>query len=74
MKTYVAKPGKIKQQWWLFDAEGQVAGRLAAEIATSRLGGVRGGVLDDVVVAYPAAWRQIEQPAELPIDLLAVLR
>lgn len=47
---------------------------LAAEIATSRLGGVRGGVLDDVVAAYPAAWRQIEQPAELPADLLARIR
>lgn len=38
MKTYVAKPGEIEQQWWLFDADGVVVGRLAAEIATLLMG------------------------------------
>jgi large subunit ribosomal protein L13 len=38
MKTYVAKPGEIEQQWWLMDAEGAVVGRMAAEIATLLMG------------------------------------
>lgn len=34
MKTYVAKPGEFEQKWHLIDAQGQVLGRLASEIAT----------------------------------------
>jgi large subunit ribosomal protein L13 len=38
MKTYMAKPGEVQQQWWLFDAEDQVVGRLASRIATILMG------------------------------------
>ena len=38
MKTYVAKPGEVEQQWWVYDADGAVVGRLAAEIATLLMG------------------------------------
>ena len=38
MKTYMAKPGEVPQNWWLFDADGQVVGRLAAEIAPILMG------------------------------------
>jgi len=33
MKTYTLKKGDIQRQWWLFDAEGKILGRLATEIA-----------------------------------------
>ncbi len=33
MKTYSAKPAEVAKKWVLFDAEGVVLGRLAAEIA-----------------------------------------
>ncbi len=33
MKTYVARPSTIKRDWFVVDAEGQVLGRLASEIA-----------------------------------------
>ena len=33
MKTYAAKPAEVEKKWVLFDAEGVVLGRLAAEIA-----------------------------------------
>jgi large subunit ribosomal protein L13 len=33
MKTYVAKESEIQRRWFLFDAEGQVLGRLATRIA-----------------------------------------
>ena len=33
MKTYTLKKGDIERQWWLFDADGKVLGRLATEIA-----------------------------------------
>jgi len=33
MKTYSAKPAEVEKKWVLFDAEGLVLGRLAAEIA-----------------------------------------
>ncbi len=33
MKTYMPKAGDIDRKWYLFDAEGQVLGRLATEIA-----------------------------------------
>lgn len=38
MKTYMAKPGQVDRQWWLFDAEEQVVGRLATRIATLLMG------------------------------------
>lgn len=31
--TYMAKAGSVEKKWYIFDAEGQVVGRLAAEIA-----------------------------------------
>ena len=33
MKTYSAKPGDIKRDWYVIDAEGLVLGRLAAIVA-----------------------------------------
>jgi large subunit ribosomal protein L13 len=33
MSTYLAKPGELKAQWYVVDAEGQVLGRMAAKIA-----------------------------------------
>jgi large subunit ribosomal protein L13 len=33
MRTYTAKPDDIERRWYVVDAEGQVLGRLAAEIA-----------------------------------------
>ena len=33
MKTYTAKAGEIRQDWYIVDAAGKVLGRLAAEIA-----------------------------------------
>ena len=33
MRTYTAKPDDIERRWYIVDAEGQVLGRLAAEIA-----------------------------------------
>jgi large subunit ribosomal protein L13 len=33
MKTYTPKVTEIQRRWWLVDAEGQVLGRLASEIA-----------------------------------------
>ncbi|HUS38356.1 MAG: 50S ribosomal protein L13 [Pirellulales bacterium] len=37
-KTYSAKPGDVEQKWWLYDAEGLIVGRLAAEIAPILMG------------------------------------
>ena len=37
-KTYVAKPGELKKSWWISDAEGQIVGRLASEIAVVLMG------------------------------------
>ncbi len=37
-KTFVAKPGELKQQWWLVDATDQVVGRLATDIAMILMG------------------------------------
>lgn len=37
-KTYMAKPGEVKQNWWLVDAEGKVLGRLASDIAVILMG------------------------------------
>ena len=33
MKTFSAKPGDIKQDWYLVDADGKVLGRLASQLA-----------------------------------------
>jgi large subunit ribosomal protein L13 len=33
MRTYVVKAGEIERRWLLIDAEGQVLGRLASEVA-----------------------------------------
>ena len=33
MKTYMANPDKIERKWYVVDAEGQILGRLAAEVA-----------------------------------------
>lgn len=33
MKTYSAKPGSVKQDWYVVDASGKTLGRLATEIA-----------------------------------------
>ena len=34
MKTYSAKAGEIDKKWYLIDAEGEILGRLATQIAT----------------------------------------
>ena len=38
MKTYVAKPGEVEQQWWVVDATDNIVGRLASDIATILMG------------------------------------
>ena len=38
MKTYTAKPREIEQAWRLVDADGQILGRLATEIANTLRG------------------------------------
>jgi large subunit ribosomal protein L13 len=38
MKTYMAKPGQVEQNWWLVDASDQVVGRLATRLATILMG------------------------------------
>ena len=38
MKTFMAKPGQVEQQWWLVDARDQVVGRLATKLATLLMG------------------------------------
>ncbi len=38
MTTYQAKPGEIEANWWIIDAEDQVVGRLASEIAMILMG------------------------------------
>lgn len=38
MKTFMAKPGEVEQQWWLVDADGKMVGRLATEIAMILMG------------------------------------
>lgn len=34
MNSYMAKPGSVESKWLLIDADGQVFGRLASEVAT----------------------------------------
>ena len=38
IKTYVAKPGEVQQQWWVVDATGKSVGRLASDIAVILMG------------------------------------
>jgi large subunit ribosomal protein L13 len=38
MKTYSIKPTDIKKQWRIIDAEGQILGRLASEVAQTLRG------------------------------------
>lgn len=33
MKTYSPKPSDITRRWWVIDADGQVLGRMAADVA-----------------------------------------
>ena len=37
-KTYVAKPDEVERKWWTVDAEGQIVGRLASDIAVVLMG------------------------------------
>jgi len=37
-KTYMAKPGEVKQGWWVVDATDKVLGRLASDIAVVLMG------------------------------------
>ena len=34
MKTFVAKASEVERQWYVIDAEGQVLGRLASQVAS----------------------------------------
>ena len=34
MSTYIAKPQEVERQWYVIDAEGQVLGRLASQVAS----------------------------------------
>jgi large subunit ribosomal protein L13 len=38
MKTYNAKPGEIERRWYVVDADGQILGRLATQIAEALRG------------------------------------
>jgi len=38
MKTYMAKPNEVKQNWWLVDATDKIVGRLASDIAVLLMG------------------------------------
>lgn len=38
LRTYLAKPGEVAQDWYHVDASGQVLGRLATRIATVLMG------------------------------------
>lgn len=42
-KTYMAKPGEVKQEWWLVDGEDKIVGRLARDIAMILMGKHRAG-------------------------------
>ena len=34
VSTYIAKPQEVERQWYVIDAEGQVLGRLASQVAS----------------------------------------
>lgn len=36
--TYMAKTGQVEQKWWLVDAEDQIVGRLASDLAMVLMG------------------------------------
>ncbi len=38
IKSYMAKPGEVAQEWWVVDASDCVVGRLASEIAMVLMG------------------------------------
>jgi len=38
MRTYNAKPGEIERRWYVVDADGQILGRLATQIADTLRG------------------------------------
>jgi len=38
MKTYMAKKAEVQRGWWLVDADDQILGRLASDIATLLMG------------------------------------
>ena len=38
VRSFCAKPGQVEQKWWLVDANGKVAGRLASDIAVILMG------------------------------------
>ena len=38
VKSYMAKPGELVQNWWLVDANEKVVGRLASDIAMILMG------------------------------------
>ena len=38
VKTFLAKPGEVEQQWWVVDATDKVVGRLASDIAMILMG------------------------------------
>ena len=38
MKTYMAKPGELTQNWWIVDASDKIVGRLASDIAMVLMG------------------------------------
>jgi large subunit ribosomal protein L13 len=38
MKTYNAKPGEVERRWYVVDADGQILGRLATQIAETLRG------------------------------------
>jgi large subunit ribosomal protein L13 len=40
-KSFLAKPGEVKQSWWLVDADQAIVGRLATEIAVILMGKYR---------------------------------
>ena len=42
MSTYIAKPQEVERQWYVIDAEGQVLGRLASQVASM----LRGSIAD----------------------------
>ncbi len=38
LRSFMAKPGEIEQNWWLVDADQKVVGRLASDIAVILMG------------------------------------
>ena len=36
--SYMARPGELEQKWWLADADGQVVGRMASQLAMILMG------------------------------------